>query len=93
MPRGTERTLVAALGGVFARWLGGAGVGRFDGGGGGTTMYRVQGSGGGDGLGVGGASVDARRSRSPLVEEKGDSFKINSETDNQLNYAINLLKS
>ena len=28
-----------------------------------------------------------------LVEEKGDSFKINSETDNQLNYAINLLKS
>ena len=24
---------------------------------------------------------------------KGDSFKINSETDNQLNYAINLLKS
>ena len=28
-----------------------------------------------------------------IVEEKGDSFKINSETDNQLNYAINLLKS
>ena len=28
-----------------------------------------------------------------LVEEKGDGFKINSETDNQLNYAINLLKS
>ncbi len=28
-----------------------------------------------------------------LVEEKGDGFKINSETDNQLNYAVNLLKS
>ena len=28
-----------------------------------------------------------------LVEEKVDGFKINSETDNQLNYAINLLKS
>ena len=28
-----------------------------------------------------------------LVEEKGDSFKINSKTDNQLNYALNLLKS
>jgi len=28
-----------------------------------------------------------------LVEERGDGFKINSETDNQLNYAINLLKS
>ena len=28
-----------------------------------------------------------------LVEERGDGFKINSETDNQLNYAVNLLKS
>ena len=28
-----------------------------------------------------------------LVEEKVDGFKINSETDNQLNYAVNLLKS
>ena len=28
-----------------------------------------------------------------LVEEKGDAFKINTETDNQLNYALNLLKS
>ena len=28
-----------------------------------------------------------------LVEEKGDSFKINTDTDNQLEYAINLLRS
>ena len=28
-----------------------------------------------------------------LVEEKGDDFKINTATDNQLNYAINLFKS
>ncbi len=28
-----------------------------------------------------------------LVEEKGETFKINTETDNQLNYALNLLKS
>ncbi len=28
-----------------------------------------------------------------FVEEKGDSFKINTDTDNQLEYAINLLQS
>jgi len=28
-----------------------------------------------------------------FVEETGDDFKINTKTDNQLNYAINLLKS
>ena len=28
-----------------------------------------------------------------FIEEVGDSFKINSETDNQLKYAVNLLKS
>jgi len=28
-----------------------------------------------------------------FVEEAGDSFKINSKTDNQLEYAVNLLKS
>ena len=28
-----------------------------------------------------------------LVEETGESFKINTKTDNQLNYALNLLKS
>ena len=28
-----------------------------------------------------------------LVEEVGDNFKINSKTDNQLEYAVNLLKS
>ena len=28
-----------------------------------------------------------------FIEEKGDDFKINSLTDNQLNYAIDLLKS
>ena len=28
-----------------------------------------------------------------LVEENGDSFKINTDTDNQLEYAINLLRS
>jgi carboxyl-terminal processing protease len=28
-----------------------------------------------------------------FVEEEGEKFKINSETDNQLNYAINLFKS
>ena len=28
-----------------------------------------------------------------LVEETGESFKINTDTDNQLQYAINLIKS
>ena len=28
-----------------------------------------------------------------FVEETGDNFKINSKTDNQLDYAISLLKS
>jgi carboxyl-terminal processing protease len=28
-----------------------------------------------------------------LVEEEEDEFKINTKTDNQLNYALNLLKS
>ena len=28
-----------------------------------------------------------------LVEEKGSEFKINTKTDNQLKYAVNLLKS
>ena len=28
-----------------------------------------------------------------LVEEVGDNFKINSKTDNQLEYAVDLLKS
>ena len=28
-----------------------------------------------------------------LVEESGDEFRINSEKDNQLNYAIKLLSS
>ena len=28
-----------------------------------------------------------------LVEENGENFKIDSETDNQLNYAINLFNS
>ena len=27
-----------------------------------------------------------------LVEEKGENFRIDTETDNQLSYAINLLK-
>ena len=28
-----------------------------------------------------------------LVEENGDNFEIDTETDNQLNYAINLFNS
>ena len=28
-----------------------------------------------------------------IVEEKGEDFKINTKTDNQLNYAVDLLSS
>ena len=28
-----------------------------------------------------------------IIEEKGEDFKINTNTDNQLSYAINLLKT